>query len=110
MDGISYKDGKIDYKESVKIAKGQVHSRKRGLVAEYMKHDSASKETEFFRVELDKLKEREILEDIQMRLNTLDENGYYPAMTEKDLQDLNTAYQKVSDKRTFITKISGKIC
>ena len=51
LDGISYKDGKIDYKESVKIAKGQIHSRKRGLVAEYMKHDSASLETEFFRVE-----------------------------------------------------------
>ena len=153
LDGISYKDGKIDYKESVKIAKGQIHSRKRGLVAEYMKHDSASLETEFFRVEdsnlenslggyggygmhlpknvvsteprkirkfteveielIDKLKEREILEDIQMRLNTPDENGYYPAMTEKDLQDLNTAYQSVSDMYTKIlndkkTKITKK--
>ena len=121
----------------MKIAKGQVHSLKRGLIAEYMKHEAASQETEFFRIEdrnlansfggyggyymhlpknvvsaeprkirkfteaeielIDKLKERETLEDIQMRLNTPDENGYYPAMTEKDLQDLNTAYQKVSD-------------
>ena len=152
LDGVSYKDGKIDYKESVKIAKGQMHSRKRGLIAEYMKHESASQETEFFRIEdrnlknsfgghggygmhlpknvvsaeprkirkfteaeielIDKLKERETLEDIQMRLNTPDENGVYPTMTEKDLQDLNTAYQNVSDmyakilndKNTKITK------
>ena len=137
LDGVSYKDGKINYKESVKIAKGQTHSLKRGLIAEYMKHEAASQETEFFRIEdrnlansfggyggyymhlpknvvsteprkirkfteaeielIDKLKERETLEDIQMRLNTPDENGFYPAMTEKDLQDLNTAYQKVSD-------------
>ena len=152
LDGVSYKDGKLDYKESVKIAKGQMHSQKRGLTAEYLKHDTASMETECFRIEdrnlenssggygsyamhlpknivsieprkirkfteaeielIDKLKEREGLEDIQMRLNTPDENGLYPAMTEKDLQDLNTAYQNVSDmyakilndKNTKITK------
>jgi uncharacterized protein Yka (UPF0111/DUF47 family) len=46
---------------------------------------------------IDKLKEREVLEDIQMILNTPDENGLYPAMTEKQLEDLNAAYEKVSN-------------
>ena len=45
---------------------------------------------------IDKLKEREVLENIQMRLSTPDKNGLYPAMTEKDLQDLNAAYEQVS--------------
>ena len=50
LDGVSYKDGKIDYKESVKIAKEQRNSLKRGLTAEYMKHESASQETKLFRI------------------------------------------------------------
>lgn len=45
---------------------------------------------------IDKLKEREDLEDIQMRLNMPDKNGLYPAMTKDDLQKLNDAYEKVS--------------
>ena len=158
LDGVSYKNGKLDYKESVKIAKGQKQSRKRGLIAEYMSSEAASQEAKIFGIEecnlknvhggygsygmhlpknvvsaeprkirkfteaeielIDKLKERGKLEDIQMRLNTPDENGIYPAMTEKDLQDLNTAYQNVSDmyanilndKNTKITKNKKNIC
>lgn len=136
LDGVSYKDEKLDYKESVKVAKGQKDSLKRGLEAEFMRHEAATNETELFLIEdrnlrslrggygcygmhlpknvvsaeprtirkyteaeielIDKLKKRGELEDIQMRLNTPDENGLYPAMTEKDLQELKTAYQNVS--------------
>lgn len=45
---------------------------------------------------IDKLKEREKLEDIQIKLNTPNENGLYPAMTEEDLKQLDAAYAKVS--------------
>jgi hypothetical protein len=45
---------------------------------------------------IDRLNGREVLEDIQMILSTPDKNGLYPAMTEKNLEDLNTAYEKVS--------------